>query len=161
LELNRQRVPDSRDLSLKIAMMAPGSTIRLKILRNGVEREITLTLGEEPNAPQKRAAATATTASAGPATLLDGVSVTALTPDIRQQLHLPQATRGVVVADVDSASLAAEAGLERGDVIEQVNREPVSNTTEFQGAIRAAGTKPTLLLVNRGGSTRFVVIEPD
>jgi S1-C subfamily serine protease len=72
LELNRQRVPDSRDLSLKIAMMAPGSTIRLKILRNGVEREITLTLGEEPNAPQKRAAATATTASAGPATLLYG-----------------------------------------------------------------------------------------
>jgi hypothetical protein len=46
-------------------------------------------------------------------------------------------------------------------VIEQVDHEPISSTAEFQAAIRTAGGKPTLLLVNRGGSTRFVVVEPD
>jgi serine protease Do len=76
-------------------------------------------------------------------------------------LHLPPATRGVVVADIDSASLAAEAGLERGDLIEQVNHKPVPNVAEFQDALRAGGRKPILLLVNHDGSTRFVLIEPE
>jgi serine protease Do len=160
LELNGQGVPDSRDLSLKIAMMAPETTMRLKILRNGVEQEITVSLGEEPTAPQKPESSSATTASAAPATL-GGVTVIQLTPDICQQLHLPLATRGVILTGVDSASFAAEAGLEHGDVIEQVNHEPISSTAEFQAAILAAGRKPTLLLVSRGGSTRFVVVEPD
>jgi serine protease Do len=128
-------------------------------VRNGTEREIPVTLGEQPTAPQKQQ--TSTAISATPATLLDGVSITELTPDISQQLHLAPSTRGVVVTDVDPASLAAEAGLERGDVIEQLDHKPVSNTAELQEAVHASGKKPTLLLVNRGGSTQFVVIEPD
>jgi serine protease Do len=160
LELNGHPVPDSRDLSLKIAMMSPGSPIHLKVFRDGVEREIAATLGEMPATPEKGEASRAI--SAAPATtLLDGVTITALTPDILRQLHLPRAIRGVVVTDVDPASLAAEAGLKQGDVIEQVNHQPVSGTAEFQADIRRIGRKPTLLLINRSGATRFMMIEPD
>jgi S1-C subfamily serine protease len=64
------------------------------------------------------------------------------------------------VTQVAPGSAAAEAGLQRGDVIEQVARKPVAGVTEFQAAVRQAGDGPVLLLVNRGGSALFVVVEP-
>jgi serine protease Do len=158
VDVNGKRVPDSRDLSLRIAMMAPDSLIHLKVLRNGMEREVAATLIEAPSS--KKAAAVAASA-AGPTNLMDGVDVAELTPEIAGQLQLPAATRGVVVTDVDAASLAAEAGLEHGDIVEQVNHKPVSSVSEFQQAVHAAGPSPVLLLINHGGNTRFLVVEPD
>jgi serine protease Do len=158
LDLNGKRVPDSRDLSLRIAMMAPDSSIHLKVLRNGMEREMAATLIEAPSSKAQEAAAAP---AAAPMQLMDGVDVVELTPEIAEQLRLPAATSGVVVTDVDSASLAAEAGLEHGDVIEQMNHKPVSGVSQFQLAAHAAGNSPVLLLVNHGGKTRFLVVEPD
>jgi serine protease Do len=159
LEMNGRALPNARDLSLRVAMMAPGSTIRVRALRGGTEREIPVTLAEQPSEPRERKAPVVV--SAAPRSLLDGVDIAELTPDVSGQLHLPAATAGVVVGGVDSASLAAEAGLKPGDVIEQVNHRPVSNIPGFETAVRAAGSSPLLLLVNRGGTTQFLVIEPE
>ena len=68
--------------------------------------------------------------------------------------------RGVVVTQVDPDSAAAEAGLERGDVIEEVNRKHVASVDEFQNPLREASGRGVLLLVSRGGATSYVAISP-
>jgi len=83
-----------------------------------------------------------------------------LTPDTLGQLQLPSGTRGVVVTNVDPSSAAAAAGLDRGDVIQEVNHKPVHNIAEYKQAVAAAGKQPVLLLVNlQGGVTQYMVIE--
>lgn len=154
LELNGEPVPDSRTLRLKIADMAPGATARLKILRDGSQREITATLGEFPAQSER-----ASTDSRQPGRL-EGLSVEDLTPQLARRLHLPERTSGVVVDEIDPASPAADAGLRRGDVIQGVNRKPIMNVSDFEHAIAQAGDNAVMLLVNRNGGTFFVSLEP-
>ena len=65
-----------------------------------------------------------------------------------------------VVTAVDEDSSAAEAGLRRGDVIQEINRKPIISRDEYERAVSGAGTQAVLLLVNRGGATSFIVVEP-
>ena len=75
--------------------------------------------------------------SGGEKGALNGVSVQALTPDLRQQLQIPDGTQGVVITDVDPNSQASAAGLQQGDIIVQVDRKPVTTVSEFNAAVRA------------------------
>lgn len=152
--LNGQTISDYSDLRLRISQMAPGSAIKLEILRGGQKREVTVTLAEYP----EKAAAVPQPARGESA--MEGVQVDTLTPEIAQQLSLPPSTRGVVVASVDPDSPAADAGLERGDVVEEVNRKEVRTADQFQAAVREAGSKPLVLLVNRSGNTSYLTISP-
>jgi serine protease Do len=151
-ELNGVRVDDSRELRLKISQLTPGSEIKLKLFRDGNPRTVTITLGEAPN--EKETASNEKPESDSPA----GLSVETLTPQIARQLELPSDTRGVVVDDVQDGSRADDAGLLRGDVIQQVNRQPVNNVAEFERAMRQAGDEAAVLLVSRDGHTSFAVI---
>ncbi len=74
---------------------------------------------------------------------------------LRRQLGLSPATKGVVVTDISPSSPEADSGLRRGDVIQEVNHQPVKNVSELNEAIHKAGKNP-LLLVNRQGSTLFI-----
>jgi serine protease Do len=152
IELNGERVDDSRELRLKIGQLAPGSTIRLKLLRDGNPREVNITLGELPN--EKMAASDGKPESDSP----DGLSVETLTPQIARQLELQSNASGVVVTGVQDGSRADDAGLRRGDVIQQVNRRPVNNVAEFERVMKQAGDKSAVLLVNRNGHTSFVAL---
>jgi serine protease Do len=154
-QLNGQPVQGANDLKLKIGELRPGTTAHLKILRNGKPQDVSLTLGQQPQSGQQQAGA------AGPQQqgLMQGVEVQNLTPDILQQLGLSSDTKGVVVANVASGSAAEMAGLRRGDVIEQVNRHPVDSVSQYEREIRMAGDQAIVLLVNRGGSTAFVVVQ--
>ncbi|MDR3718544.1 MAG: PDZ domain-containing protein [Bryobacteraceae bacterium] len=90
---------------------------------------------------------------------LDGVSVENLTPDAAREMKLSPGSKGVVVTEVDPSSRAAEAGLRAGDVIQQVNRQPVKSVQEFNHVMSSAKKDdPTLLLVNREGNTLFVAV---
>ena len=153
-ELNGQPVTSSNDLKLKIGEMRPNSTVHLKVVRNGKSEDVTMTLGEEPKSGQQAAATPGQQQG-----LMQGVDVQNLTPDILQQLGLPSSTKGVVVADVAQGSPAEMAGLRRGDVIEQVNRHPVDSVSQYQREVRMAGDQAVVLLVNRGGTTAFVVVQ--
>ena len=152
IELNGVRVDDNRELRLKIGQLAPGSAIRLKLLRDGNPREVNITLGELPN--EKEVANDGKPESDSP----DGLSVENLTPQIARQLELQSNASGVVVTGVQDGSRADDAGLRRGDVIQQVNRQPINNVAEFERAMKQAGDKSTLLLVNRNGHTSFVAL---
>ena len=154
LELNGQSVSGPDDLSVRISEMLPGAVAHLKIFRNGQPRDVDVTLAENT----EKGPATAGSAAVG--TALKGVQVEELTRDLAQQLGLPSSATGVVVTEVDPSGAAAAAGIMRGDVIEEVNRKPVRNVEEYQGAIGASGNQPVLLLVNRAGTTHYVVVEP-
>lgn len=152
IELNGQRVDDSRELRLKISQLAPDSVIKLKVLRDGTPREIAITLGELPI--EKETANNEKPENSS----LDGLSVESLTPQIARQLNLSADASGVVVNGVQNGSRADDAGLRRGDLIQQVNRQPVNNAADFERAMKQTGGKSAVLLVNRNGHTSFIVI---
>jgi serine protease Do len=154
LTLNGQPVEDSRSLRLHIASMAPGQTVQLGIQRNQTKLSLSVTLAELPETPE--AAAAPGTESAPSA--VAGVDVDTLTSDIAGQLGLPAETHGVVVTQVDPSSAAAETGLQRGDVIQEVNRTPVASVDQYTRAVKAANGQQLLLLVNRAGTTHYVVV---
>ncbi len=83
-----------------------------------------------------------------------------LTPDIAQQLGLPSGTQGVVVDAVDPAGAATAAGILRGDVIQEVNRQAVRSAADLKAALDKNGNKPALLLINRRGSTVYLAVRP-
>ena len=153
LAVDGEPVLDSRRLTLRISQAAPGTAANLKLLRDGQEQNIRITLGELPSDPER---AQPPSVQRGRGTALEGVAVENLTPDIARQLNLPPQTRGVVVVQVRPETAAA-TGLQRGDVIEEVNRRSVSTVGEYEQAIRQAGGE-VLLLLNRGGSSLYVVI---
>jgi serine protease Do len=80
-----------------------------------------------------------------------------LTPEVARQLGFEGT--GVVVTRVAPNSAAAEAGLQGGDVIQEVNRQEVANLAAFREAVKAAGDESVLLLVTCKGGSHFVVIE--
>ncbi len=156
-ELNGQPVDGPNDLRLKVATMAPGTTVHLKVDRSGQSRDINLTLGESPSG-NNAGNAPGGSAETSP---MRGVQVQDLSPDILQQLNIPSGTKGVVVTDVADGSPAGDVGLQRGDVIEQINHQNVTSVSDYQRIIERAGKQELVLLVNRGGNTTFLVVQPE
>ena len=152
LEVNGKPVTDSNQLRMSISMMQPGTELKLKTLRNATERDATVKLAEMP---KESAKADSTNDDPGGSKALEGVEVSGLDSRTARQLGIPETTKGVVVTDIDPASKLADSGLQKGDVIQEVNQQPVTNVSEFQSEVRKAGSDP-LLLVNREGRTLFI-----
>jgi serine protease Do len=155
LKLNGEPVDSRNQLTLRVSQTQPGTPVSLTIWRDGKSQDMKITLGELPEKTAKEEGEEAKGNGA-----LEGVNVENITSDIAQQLNLPSGTQGVVVTDVDPSSPAATTGLSRGDVIQEVNHKPVHNVEEYNQAISSSGKKPVLLLVNHGGRTNFIVVEP-
>jgi len=154
--VNGEKITDSNTLRLRISRNAPGSTVKLSVLRPEGKRDVSVTLANLPNQDEDEDGQP--DLRGGTHTPLEGVSVDDLDAQIARQLQLPNGTTGVVVTDVEVASAAYGAGIRRGDVIQSVNRKPVHSVREFESAVGRG--QSVLLLVNRGGATRFVVVEP-
>jgi serine protease Do len=152
LELNGKPVEDANQLRMAVSMMTPGTEVHLKVLRSGSERDMAVTLGELPTEQ-----ADVQKDSTGSQSELSGISVQTLNANLAKQLGVPADTAGVVVTKVDPSSAAADSGLQRGDVIQEVNRKPIHNTSDFEAAMRNSKDQ-TLLLVNRQGSTMYVAV---
>jgi Do/DeqQ family serine protease len=157
-EFQGQRVEDSSRLRNLVAQAPPGSPVKFKVWRDGAERELTATLSEMD--PRAVAAGAARGGSSPTGSALSGVSVESLTSEAARRWNLPQSARGVVITDVDPDSGAADAGLQRGDVIEEVNRQAVAAPGEFEAALNKAGKQSVLLRVRRGDRASFIVVKP-
>ena len=154
LEVNGKPVADSNDLRMTISMMPPDSEANLKVLRNSSEKEIAVRLSTLPT--EEAAAHSENNSNGSASSALAGVSVENLDADSAHELGLSPNTKGVVVTKVDPSSEAAEAGLRRGDMIQEVNRQPVKNTADFERAVRSSKDKKPLLLVDRNGRTMYL-----
>jgi len=151
LAVNGKPVNDSNQLRMDISMMQPGSNVKLTVLRNGSEKQMSLKLAEMPTETAKAEPENDDESTKA----VQGVEVTNLTARTAERLGLPSSVAGVVVTDIDPASKVADSGLRKGDVIQEVNHQPVKNVSEFQSALKKAGDEP-LLLVNRRGQTLFI-----
>jgi Do/DeqQ family serine protease len=158
--INDTPVRDTNAFRNRVASNAPGSEVTLTVLRDNKEQKIRATLGEFT----EEAARAENQNENGPASRSGGgklgISVEPLTPDIVQELQLKPGTTGVVVTAVDPAGPAVEASIQRGDVIQEVNRQPVKSAEDLRAAVEKSGGKPVLLLVNRGGETAFRAVRP-
>jgi serine protease Do len=146
-------VADSNALRNRVANSQPGSTAQVTVHRNGREETKSVVLGErEANA--RRAS---NDGDEGGGRGRYGLAVAPLTPEVARELGV-RAKSGLVVEDVAPASPASEAGIRQGDVILEVNRQPVNSLSQFQEAVKGNGARPALLLVNRQGNEIFVAL---
>jgi serine protease Do len=165
IEFDGRQIEDSRHLRLMVAQTPPGASIRLKIVRDGREQSLTAKLEE---APAGRGFNRANRGGSGGwrrggsnADVVDGVAVDELEARARRQFDIPSAVRGVVVTDVEPTSAAAAAGLQPGDVIQEINRQPVASVDEaVEASRRSEGQRMLLRVWSRGGSRYLVVDAP-
>ena len=167
-----QDVTPDNSLSYIVANTPIGSRVPIEVIRAGKRLTLTATIGERPaeaallgqpeNAePDSPAGKDQPGAEAARKSL--GITLQAMTPEIRQQLRLPDPVQGVVVAQVSPSSDAAEQGIQRGDIIASVNQLPVRNPQEAATAVvnaRKAGRDTVLLFVQRGNTPgRFIGVK--
>jgi serine protease Do len=154
VEVDGRQIEDNNDLSRYIASRAPGTTVRLKVLRNGAERPVSMTLGTFPEE-----SAQGDDRDEDEAGVQLGMRLRELTPELAGQLEMPRTAKGVVVMGVEAGSAAEDAGLQRGDVIVSVNGQTVEDPEGFKSEIENARADGVARLRVRNGNThRFTVL---
>jgi S1-C subfamily serine protease len=159
--INGVQIDESNSLRNIIAASAPGAEVTMTVLRDGREQQLRATLGELQNQNSGRPTGRSNGQGNGQSEQDGlGMAVTPMTPELASRLGLPGDAAGLVVTDVDPAGAAGAAGLQPGDVIEQVNRQPVRSQGDLNAALARAGSRPPLLLVNRRGSSVYLTLRP-
>ena len=154
--INGTPVNDVADLRNTIAMTPPNTELTLRILRDGKEKDMVVTVGEQP-ADMKSIAKkmTATSLSEMGLTLQD------LTSEVAEQFGYSK-DQGVLIADVEPDSPAAQVGLQAGQLVEEVNRVRVHNLKELQQALKKSNNpKQVLLRVRAGENSQYVVLQSE
>ena len=153
VEFDGKEVADSKDLPRIVASTTVGKAVTVKVLRDGkvMDRQVKLGEMEEKGVEVSKAS---------PPHKSLGIAVQNLTPEIAKGLGLKRET-GVVVTRVEPGSPAADAGIQTGDVIQEVNRKSVKNVEDFvQKVEKAKGQENVLLLIQRGQNNLFAAVTP-
>lgn len=156
LSYNGKQLENSGELPPLVGATPVGEKATVVVLRDGKERSIDVTIGKlkEDSVAQTPGARPSAPAESRESRL--GLTLSELTEDQRKELDTD---RGVLIVNVDRGP-AARAGLNRGDVILEVNRKPVSSISDVRKAMADQDKEdPTLLLIRRGSGSLFIVIE--
>ncbi len=151
VEFEGKPVEDKEAFRNRVAMMKPGTGVKIVVLRDGRRKSLRLKLGERPPMDQL---------VPGRSNVLKklGLTVQNLTDDLAQRLGFEDLS-GVVVTEVEAGSAASRVGISVGTLIMEVNREPVRNVREFNMALEQVEKGGTiLLLVQDQYYRRFVVL---
>jgi serine protease Do len=151
--VNGNAVKDARDLARTIGTMAPDSTVKLDLTRNGETKTISLTLGTMPDQQQASADSDSVHPTGGVPHVGLSVAPASEVEGAGQQ--------GVVVTGVDPDGPAAEQGFQTGNVILDVGGKTVSTPSDVRKALseaKAAGKHQVLMRVKMGDATRFVAL---
>jgi serine protease Do len=156
LEMSGKKIESYDSFRNEVAMLAPGSKVVFKVMRDGKTRDIAVTLAERPtttaqgNQPEGRQQSQETL----------GIEVQTVTKDLAERFGYAIG-EGVIVTRVIPGSPAAQVGIQPGDLIQSVNRQSVSSADEFEKAVGATNDKKVLLLVKRGQYSQFIVVQFD
>jgi serine protease Do len=150
-ELDGQKVNDASQLQIEVGQKGPGSTIKLQVLRDGKSVSVPVTL-EEMGSRDREGSEAASNDHGKPRW---GLGLADMTPELRQQVQAPSDIHGAIIERVQPGSAADNAGLQRGDVIVEVNRKPVENAADVQKALSAVpkGQDALVLVWSNGGNT--------
>ncbi len=153
--VNGMSIKTATELQNAIAGMMPGSNVQLGILRDGNMMTLSVKLGQKPEENQQ--SSNEQGGSPNPQRL--GISVATLTPQLAQQLGY-QGEQGALIERVQPGSPAENAGLQRGDLIKEVNRRPVNSAEDLVNMVRGLKAGSTAaLLVQRQNNTFFVPVQ--
>jgi serine protease Do len=152
---NGREVEDPRTMRLKSSQSVPGTIAKLGVLRDGVVKNIDVTIGElkNPNGDEDTPAAAAV-----PTKVKLGVRLGELDKDSRDHFEVPKKIHGVLVVEVIPGSRAAEAGLQPGNVIVEIDRTAVTKPADALAAISKSDGDLMLRLWTKEG-TRYVVVK--
>jgi serine protease Do len=153
--VNGQTIEDAGELQVEVGQKQPGATVQLKVMRDGSAANFAVTL--ETYGSRDKEVKTASVENKP----RWGIGLADLTPELRQQLQINNNVAGAVIQRVMPGSPADNAGLQRGDVITEVNRKPVKSAADVQKALSdvANGGDALVLVYSNGGST-FRVLHP-
>jgi serine protease Do len=148
-EFEGKKMEAPGDLQRAVGLTNPGQDTKLKVWRDQGEKTLEVKIGE---APDDREAAR----QFGRSLTMLGLEVRPITPELARQLNL-KTSEGVVVARVEEESAAAEAGVQRGDVIREINRQRIRSIADFERLTKDAkeGDRLTVLL-QRGPMSLYV-----
>lgn len=156
-DVNGEKVTSATDLQMAVSERSPGTEVVMHIIREGKPQTLQVKLGEYHE--NQQVADASDSGSEKGARL--GVAVDNLTPEVKDELNLPGNVHGVVVQNVQSGSPAEDAGISRGDVIQEVNRHPVQSAEEFSKEVHSLPKdKDMLLLVWSNGGATYRVVHP-
>ena len=143
---------DAVALQRMVTRTPVGSKVSVKIMRDGREKELTITIGEQPDTVK-----TAKAESGEKDYAFAGVAVQDLDKDTAKELGIKGKAQGVVVTGVEPDSGADKAGLMPGDVIREINRQPVKSVKEFEKVSSTVKKGDNvLMLINRRGNALFL-----
>lgn len=136
----------------RIALTSPGTELKLTVLRDGEKKQITVTVGALDTDAKGRPEATSSISRFG-------LQLQPLTEELAEQLGY-QGEQGVLVAGVDPGSAAEDAGIEQGDLIQEVNRTPVTSASAVREALKKTRKNgAALLLIRHGEATRYLALK--
>jgi serine protease Do len=156
-EFNGVKTKGVKELRMLVGQTPPKKPIKVKYLREGREKETTVTLSEL--SPEKEELAMNNPIGTDSKELFKGVDLSEVTPIIRQQLKLPDTIKGAVVTNLDQNAQAYEDGLRQGDVIIELNQKSVSSLDELTKAVQANKEPSYLLRVWTNGAIRYLVLK--
>ena len=155
-EVNGNPVSDAGDLQVEVGEKQPGTTLRLKALRDGKSLDVPVALDAMGSGEQNKERAGASHDRRS-----WGLGLADLTPDIRQQLQAGDNVHGAVIEQVTPGSPADNAGLRPGEVITEVNRQPVSSAADVKKALVSVSKDgDVLVLVWSNAGSAFRVLHP-
>ena len=161
VEFNGRPVEDSVALVNMVMATRPGTTVPVTVVRDKQRRTLNITVDEldlEAEAGTRPSRGSQPD-DAAPTSTGIGLSIEPITPEIARELELPRNRGGAVVASVERNSPAFNAGVLAGDVILEVNKQPVTNVAQVTKALQsAAPNTPVFLVVWRSGEEHFVMV---
>lgn len=155
--INKQPVVDNNSLRNLVASMSPGSNVEIRALRNGRDQNFQAALAELPD--RERAEGERTSRNEPTGNEKFGLSVQPLTAETASRFGLDADDQGLLVTSIDPSGSAANAGIRQGDLIQEVNRQPVKTVAEFSAAIQRSGAKPALVLVKRRNNVIYLTLK--
>jgi serine protease Do len=158
VSVNGTVVDGSTEATREVARVSPGDNIRLEIIRDGRRQTLNVRAGTRPSETELLAmnsdSGGATTPGQPPAAagqVVEGMTVAALTPTLRQRYQVPDTVNGVVIADVARGSAAAQEGLRAGVVITRADNKVVTTPAELAAAVEGvrSSNRPGIFLLLR------------
>jgi serine protease Do len=159
IKIDNQKVADAGELQATVSQKGPGAKITLDVLRDGKSLSLPVTL----EAMGKRSAEDKENSEDGQGKMRWGIGLNDLTPELREQIQAPREIHGALIEQVQPGSSADNAGLQRGDVILEVNRHKVETAADVQQELGkvAKGQDALILVWSNGGNTFRVLHAPE
>jgi len=152
INFDGKKVKAMKSLPAMVADTPVGKKVEIIIIRKGKEKRLTITIGELKE--ETRVAATIPETEEG-----FGLSVQELTPELAESLSL-KGEKGLVISGVKKGSPASDAGLQRGDLIQEIEHEPLKNLGDYKRIMKESSSKKQILIViKHRGHSRYVVLK--